>query len=106
MYDRDKIARLLGNPDKVDDFIQLFKEESKSLFDQLKLTFHNKNYEALNRQAHSLKNHFEYVGLSKLSNLAFALEMESEKQKNASRIALCYHKLVDHSTEKLSFLNH
>ena len=72
--DRARIAALLGDESKVDLFIGLFFEESAQQIQSLKNGVVMADVETVQRAAHSLKSHLNYVGLTALAKDAAWIE--------------------------------
>ncbi len=92
--DRQKLEAMLGNSSKVDAFIALFKKESRLLITSINKAWSDGDISTVNRCAHSLKNHFNYVGFDQWSTQCRIVEELSENGHKSDQLKVKIETLI------------
>ena len=78
--DELRAFQIEGEPDVVQDIVKAYLQEAKVKIDELQRAFEDKDYDTLQRNAHSLKSSSGNLGLSRLAS--FTMELDALCKEN------------------------
>jgi HPt (histidine-containing phosphotransfer) domain-containing protein len=68
-----------GDPEIVREIVDIFKSQAKEIYEEMKILFAEKNYDALGLLAHKAKSSVAIMGITELAAMLKTFEIQARK---------------------------
>jgi HPt (histidine-containing phosphotransfer) domain-containing protein len=92
-----------GDKNKMRRYIQMYLDNSPSIFEKMNSALESENWESLKINAHSLKPQVDYMGIPELKKCLSSIEEEIDKKK-FKNLRSHYNKACELHIESTGFL--
>ena len=87
MIDLNRLEELLhGNKELIEKFIHIFKAQTPVQLSALDKSVHEEDWSQVSITAHAIKSQCKYMGLDKIADHAYKIELLSENQEQLNLI--------------------